>query len=107
MFDELGEPAQRLTSHSPSPLVMHKHMSQLTVVAEGAGLICLDGSEMPIKKGDLAILSETCPHSFRATPELILRHWHWPQELLETDRLILDAAYQFSSENLTHQRNDD
>jgi hypothetical protein len=95
MFGRLGEPPQTLTADSPQPLVIHRKMGQLTLVAAGAGYISLDGAEHMVQAGDLAVLSRDCPHAFRTDSRLELRHWHWPQEYLETDRSILQAHYSF------------
>ncbi|MGW0523243.1 cupin domain-containing protein [Crossiella sp. NPDC003009] len=98
MFDELGEPPQVLTRDSPHPLVVHEVMGQLTFVQEGSGFISLDGDERAVKAGDLLILSARCEHAFLSAVdgELVLRHWHWPAALLETDRKILTWDYRFS-----------
>lgn len=98
MFDELDEPVQVLTGESPRPLVVHRTMGQLTLVRAGRGYASLGGETLPIEAGDLLVMAPGCEHSFRCpSGELELRHWHWPQALLNTDRTILADTLDFGA----------
>lgn len=98
MFEELGEPAQILNAASPHPLVVHHVVSQMSFVVEGSGYASLAGQELSITAGDLLLLAPGCAHAFRSTVEdLVLRHWHWPQDRLAEDRFILDDEHVFAS----------
>ena len=98
MFDALGEPPQVLTTQSPHPLVVHHVMGQITFVAAGTGLASLAGHTLELNPGDLFIMSPGCEHAFLCQgDDLHLRHWHWPQALLETDRTVLVEAFVFPS----------
>lgn len=97
MLEELGEPPQTLTPDSPRPLVVHRTMGQLTLVAGGAGLALLDGQTVALATGVLLILTPGCEHAFAALGgDLRLRHWHWPQALLHEDRIIVHDHVDFS-----------
>ncbi|MGH3885199.1 MAG: AraC family ligand binding domain-containing protein [Pseudonocardiaceae bacterium] len=96
MLEELGEPPQVLTHDSPRPLVVHREMGQMTLVARGAGLAHLAGRTVALAAGDLLILTPGCKHSFAAVGgDLHLRHWHWPQALLNEDRSVLQDDVDF------------
>jgi mannose-6-phosphate isomerase-like protein (cupin superfamily) len=96
MFAELGEPAQALGPDSPHPLVVHGVMGQLTLVVSGTGFASLAGETFAIEPGDLIVMEPGCQHSFYCpVDELVLRHWHWPQALLDTDRVIITEAFDF------------
>lgn len=98
MFDELGEPEQVLTPGSPSPLVVHEYMGQLTYVTMGEGYIALAGQTFELATDDLIVMAPGCEHSFLCpSGTLHLRHWHWPQELLATDRTILMGELRMGS----------
>ncbi|GAB2961006.1 cupin domain-containing protein [Saccharothrix stipae] len=100
MFTHLGEPVQVLTPDSGRPLVVHHVMGQLTMIDRGTGYITVDGQAFPLTAGDLYVISPGTPHSFRSTgDELHLRHWHWPQHLLHTDREILLPHVEFGPED--------
>ncbi|MEV6927298.1 AraC family ligand binding domain-containing protein [Dactylosporangium sp. NPDC051485] len=99
MFDRLGEGSQVLTADSPHPLVRHGTMGQLTLIRRGHGYITIAGHHQTIGPGDLFIMAPGCPHAFRCLDgELELGHWHWPQELLDTDREILEPAFAFAAD---------
>lgn len=90
MLEELGEPPQVLAHDSPRPLVVHRVMGQMTLVVKGAGFAVLAARTVALAAGDLLILTPGCEHSFAAVGgDLHLRHWHWPQALLDQDRVIL------------------
>jgi len=94
MLDALGEPPQVLTTDSPHPLIVHRVMGQITFVAAGTGLASLAGQAVELNPGDVFILSPNCEHAFRCQGDALeLRHWHWPQALLETDRIVLVEAF--------------
>lgn len=98
MFEALGEPAQVLDAASPHPLVIHHVVSQMSLVIAGSGYASLAGREVPISTGDLLLLAPGCAHAFRsAGDDLVLRHWHWPQERLADDRFIINDQHEFGS----------
>jgi hypothetical protein len=98
MLHELGEPPQVLTKDSPRPLVVHHVMGQMTLVTGGAGFALLAGRTVALTAGDLFILTPGCEHSFVAgDDDLHLRHWHWPQALLEHDRTVLEDEASFDT----------
>ncbi|MBF6064435.1 AraC family ligand binding domain-containing protein [Nocardia terpenica] len=98
MFDELGEPVQVLTPDSDRPLVVHHIMGQVTLIAGGTGYVLMDDAEFAVGPGDLLVLSPRCRHSFYCPEgELTLRHWHWPQRELHTDRTILRDVAPFTA----------
>jgi quercetin dioxygenase-like cupin family protein len=100
MLDELGEPAQVLTADSPHPLVVHRSMGQLTFVAGGNGYVSLAGQTHRLEPGDLIVMAPGCEHAFLCPAGLLhLRHWHWPQRLLDTDRAVLAEAFTFATGN--------
>lgn len=97
MFHELGEPAQVLTPDSPRPLVVHHVVSQLTLVVEGHGLGAFAGTVLELFPGTLLLLAPGCEHAFRAPRgQLVLQHWHWPQDHLASDRTIVSERHEFS-----------
>ena len=86
-----------LTGESGRSLVVHHRMGQLALVRRGRGYASLDGETISIEGGDLIIMAAGCKHSFMCPhDELELRHWHWPQALLHTDRTILVGTFDFS-----------
>lgn len=98
MFEELGEPAQVLDATSPHPLVIHYVVSQMSLVIAGSGYASLAGREISIATGDLLLLAPGCAHAFRTSGgDLVLRHWHWPQDRLADDRFILSNQHEFGS----------
>lgn len=98
MFDDLGEPRQELTADSACPIVAHYAVGQMTFVAEGRGLALLADQEIEIARGDLLMLSPGCEHAFHAPDgTLVLRHWHWPQAALVSDRHIVAEHHNFIS----------
>lgn len=100
MFDHLGEEPQILTPNSPSPLVYHNVMGQMTFVVRGTGLGAFDGDIVPLSAGLVVYLAATCRHAFKSTSsELELRHWHWPPELLFSDRLTEIERFDFPSDD--------
>jgi mannose-6-phosphate isomerase-like protein (cupin superfamily) len=108
MLRELGEPEQILTVESPRPLVVHRVMGQLTLVLGGHGLVSLDGDVKSLQQGDLLILAPGCEHSFAALDgALHLAHWHWPHELLDEDRTVLDEEVAFATPRDKAQRQGD
>ena len=95
--DFLRSSWQVLTVDSDHPLVMHHSMGQLTLIRRGHGHIAINGHHRPISAGDLFIMAPGCPHAFRCLDgELELHHWHWPQELLLTDREIIQPRFDFA-----------
>jgi hypothetical protein len=97
MFDELPEPLQVLLPDSPHPLVEHRIMGQLTAVVGGTGWVCTDGVEYEVSVGDLILIAPRCSHAFLARDRLELRHHHWPQAQLDSDRYILTTDFTFRS----------
>lgn len=98
MFDDLGESRQELTAASERPIVVHHSVGQMTFVAEGRGYALLADQEIEISRGDLLILRPGCEHAFHARDgALVLRHWHWPQATLASDRHIVTEHHDFLS----------
>lgn len=89
MFDELPETYQILDRTSPRPGVVHRTMGQLTFVASGQGRGMFNGERCELNAGDLILIGADCTHAFASDSEMLLRHFHWPQAALDTDRHIL------------------
>jgi len=100
MFQGLEEPAQVLAPESPRPLVVHRVVSQLTLVAEGRGVASLAGKELELSPGTLLLLAPGCEHAFGAAGgRLVLHHWHWPQDQLAADRTVLRERHDFTHDD--------
>ena len=85
---------QILTDASPSPLVLHHILQQLTYVSAGRGTVLIGSATHQIHENTLVCIPPKTLHAFRSIDtELALLHWHWPQDMPD-DRVIVEDAFQ-------------
>lgn len=83
-------PVQVLNATSEKPLVVHHKMKQITYVLHGSGNAFFNSDIQSIKEGDLVLIDMNTTHSFAAVDELHLVHWHWPNDWLDEDRIVIN-----------------
>lgn len=77
----------------PSPLIMHSHTAQMTVVMEGRGVGEINGKTRRMSRGDVLFIHPGETHRFRSESEkMILFHIHVPYETQNSDRNILEGT---------------
>jgi quercetin dioxygenase-like cupin family protein len=81
-----------LTRESEKPIVMHKEHKQLTVVAQGIGIVVLNGESNILTRSNMVIFEENTEHAFIAQSEKFdLYHCHFTNKYHLADRYILKA----------------
>lgn len=89
-FRTVGSELQELKEADAAPLVIHNLTNQVTYVVQGKGIGVIGDEKKFISKGDILLIPMKTKHSFRCCGDsLVLYHYHWPKDDLETDRVIL------------------
>lgn len=93
-FKSIGSELQELQKMDDAPLVMHKLTNQITYVVKGEGIAVLGDEIRTISEGHILAIPRKMQHCFKCVGQLlILQHYHWPQDYLETDRVILQEDF--------------
>ena len=87
-----GRYCQVLSPSDNSPLVVHERTNQLTYVAEGEGVVRLNGIDTMLVPGSHVFIEAGVIHGFKATSErFVLFHIHVPNEGRDEDRRVVSG----------------
>jgi len=87
---------QTLTQESDCPLIKHEKTSQITYVESGSGICKRGKDEVKLSAGTIVFIAAGTPHSFKALDsKLLLIHYHWNNEAVVQDRIIIKPSYSF------------
>lgn len=79
-----------LLPDDPSPIVIHSHAAQCSIVISGKGYTELNGIQSSISTGSIVLIEAGMSHKFWADCEpLTLFHIHLPYETMDSDREVL------------------
>ena len=89
-FLSINAERQELSENDEAPLVKHDLTNQITYVVKGEGIGMFGDEIRALSEGDVIMIPLSTPHSFKSKSKTMeMRHYHWPQDHLETDRIIL------------------